>query len=124
MAIKIQTQQTFIPIELGELEFKFDLTDESISNFRKEAVKVQKELEKLSDDEDAHEQAKNILNRGFDLMLGEGSFEQIYNLTPSVLVLIDYFAAVITGISDEIDKRGHTVSQRDKVEKYLKNKKK
>ncbi|HLQ75429.1 MAG TPA: hypothetical protein VK107_05305 [Alloiococcus sp.] len=124
MAIKIQTKQTYIPIELGDLELKFDLTDESIANFRKEAVRVQKELGKLSDDEDAQEQAKEVLKRGFDLMFGDGTFSQIYDISPSSIVIAEYFASITEGIAEELNKRGFKTSQKDKAKKYLANKKK
>jgi len=121
MAIKIRTQQTYIPIQLGDLELKFDVSDESIANFRKEAIRVQKELENMSvkDGEEAQKQAKEVLKRGFNLMFSDGTFEQVYNISPSTIVVMDYFAAITDGISEELNKRGFRESQKDKAKKYL-----
>lgn len=127
MAIKIQTQKTEIPIELGELKFAFDVSDESVKQFRESAVKLQKELESLQvDDEDEKvvAEAKDVLNRGFTIMLGEGAFEKIYNLSPSVVIVMSYFAQISEGITEELDKMGISESQATKAKKYLAKKKK
>ncbi|TMZ64705.1 hypothetical protein EMG21_29245, partial [Klebsiella pneumoniae] len=80
MAIKIQTEKPEIPVEIGNLRFSFDVSDESIKKFRKEALEVQKEFHSITvseDDDEALEQAKSVLKRGFELILGEGAFEKI-----------------------------------------------
>lgn len=105
MAIKIQTKKTSIPVTIGDLEFSFGVSDESAKQFREEAIKVKNELENIAiseDDDQAQEQTKDILKRGFDLMLGEGSFEKIYELSPSVIILTKYFVQLADGIHEEI----------------------
>lgn len=127
MAIKIQTQKPEIPVEIGDLKFSFDVTDESIKKFREEAIKVQKELENLaiSDNEDkALEQAKEVLKRGFEVMLGKDSFEKIYEISPSVIVCMDYFIQLAGGIEEELRNMGFSQSQQDLAKKYIRSKKK
>ncbi|MEK0285916.1 hypothetical protein [Caldifermentibacillus hisashii] len=127
MAIKIQTQKPEIPVEIGDLKFSFDVSDESIKKFREEAIKVQKELENLaiSDNEDkALEQAKEVLKRGFEVMLGKDSFEKIYEISPSVIVCMDYFIQLAGGIEEELRNMGFSKSQQELAKKYIQSKKK
>ncbi len=127
MAIKIQTQDTFIPIELGDLTLKFHVTDESIINFRKEALKVQLEFEKFTkseDDEEMMVQAKGALKRGLDIFFGDGAFEKVYDISPSIVITMNYFEQMVKGITSELNKMGLSESQAVKAKKYLaKNKK-
>lgn len=127
MAIKIQTQKAEIPVELGDLTFAFDVSDESVKQFRENAVKLQKELESLQvneEDDKVIAEAKDILNRGFTIMLGEGAFEKIYKLSPSVVIVMSYFTQIAEGIAEELDKMGLSESQATKAKKYLAKKKK
>lgn len=127
MAIKIQTQDTFIPVEIGEVELRFDLSDESINNFRKKALKTQKELEEINikdDDEKVLDQCRDILNRGFTMMFDENAFQKVYDISPSVVIMMDYFKQITEGISEELEERGLTESAQSKANKYLQNKKK
>ena len=126
MAIKIQTEKTFIPVEIGDLKFKFDITDESIVELRKNADKVRKELENIEadkNDEKALEQTKDVLRQGYTLILGEGAFEKIYEISPSVIVCMKYFEQVVRGIEEELQEMGFSQSQMEKAQKYIRKKK-
>lgn len=126
MAIKIQTEKPEIPVEIGYLKFSFDLSDESIKKFRKEALEVQKEFHSITvseDDEEALEQAKSVLKRGFELILGEGAFEKIYDMSPSVMTCMNYFVQLEEGIEQELKERGISQDQVEKAKKYIRNKK-
>lgn len=126
MAIKIQTQKPEIPVEIGDLKFSFDVSDESIKKFRNEAIKVQKELEEIAisdNDDQALEQAKEALKRGFEIMLGEGSFKKIYDISPSLVLCMQYFVQIAIGIDEELKNMGFSQSQKDLAKKYLAQKK-
>lgn len=126
MAIKIQTKKTEIPVEIGDLEFAFDTSDESIKKFRKEALKVQEEFHSIGADVDsdtAVEEAKKALKRGFDMMLGEGAFEKVYDLSPSVMTCMQYFIQLAEGIEQELQNMGLSESQAELAKKYLAAKK-
>lgn len=126
MAIKIQTRKAEIPVEIGELKFTFDVSDESIKSFREEALRIQKEFHEIGhdvDDEKALEQAKNVLKHGFDMMLGEGSFEKIYELSPSVMICAQYFAQLVQGIEVELQNMGFSESQQEIANQYIPKKK-
>ncbi len=125
MAIKIEEKKPEIPVEIGELRFAFQVTDESILEFRKNGLQIQKELEQLEIDEDNEENiemVKDILKRGFDLILGDGAFEKIYEMTPSVVFLMDYFVQLSNGIADELEKLGAHDALKKRAEKYLRKK--
>lgn len=125
MTIKIQTKKPSIPIEIGDLKFEFQASDESILTFREEGLKAQKEFHSITleeEDEKAVEQAKSILKRAFDLILGDGAFEKIYELSPSVIICMHYFTQITQGIEEELRKRGFAESVQEKAKKYLKKK--
>ena len=121
MAIKIEKKQTEIPIEIGDLKFAFDVTDESIQRFRENAIKIQQELETIDDEEENMENAKAILGKGFDVILGDGAFEKVYQMTPSIPYLLNYFIQLVNGLSDELSALG---AIEERAQKYLGKRKK
>lgn len=122
MVIKIQTKQTGIPVEFGELQFTFDTSDESIKTFYDAAQATLTEMNNVKDDDlDA---AKDILQKGYDLMLGEGAFKQIYEQTPSLIEVTRYFVQLAEGIKDELNNIGKGISQQDKAQQYIRQKRK
>lgn len=125
MVIKIQTRKPEIPIEIGDLKFSFDTSDESIKEFYAQANEVRKGLENITidDEENAIEQVKEVLKQGFDVMLGEGAFEQIYALSPSITICTDYFVQLSEVIKRELTKMGVSQPQEEKYSKYIPNKK-
>lgn len=127
MTIKIQTQLTYIPVYLGDLELRFDVSDDSVINFRQEALNIKKEMDEIevsSNQDEALEQAKNALKRGFDTFFGEGTFEKVYDISPSVVIVMDYFSQITQALEAEIRKMGYNPSAEEKARKYLANKKK
>src|SRR5690554_752169 len=126
MAIKIQTKQTFIPIEIGdELTLKFDLSDEAMLNLEKKMTDVQKsfaEVDENDSDEEAIEKVKNIIRAAFDEIFGEGTFDKVYAISPSTLIVAEYFMQIAQGLQEEMRDRGFITSPQDKVEKYLQHK--
>ena len=120
MAIKIEKKQTEIPIEIGDLKFAFDVTDESIQRFRENAIKIQQELEVIDDEEEDFNKAKDILKKGFDVILGDGAFERVYQMTPSIPYLLNYFIQLVDGLTEEINDIG---AIQERANKYLRKKK-
>lgn len=131
MTIKIQTQQDYIPVNLGDLELKFYITDESVLKIKNGAESTQKELQELSNkanknnvtDEEYIELSKETLRKGFALFFEEDTFDKIYKISPSVVICIQYFSQISEALLKEMDKKmGNTSKQ--KLEKYLQNKNK
>ncbi len=126
-AIKIQTQQTYIPFQLGDLELRFDLKDDSVMKLRKSMVEINEEFKKIDevkDEEKANQDLKITLGRIYDEMFGEGTFDKVYAMTPSTLLVLEYFKLISEALFDEMEKRGLTATPQDKAKKYLANKNK
>ena len=123
--IKIQLETPAIPVEIGKLKFEFDTSDESILGFRETSLSFRDELDNVEFTEGNElEKAKDILRRGFDLMLGEGAFEKIYKQTPSLLSVTKYFVLLTQSITEQLNKMGLSETQQQKAQKYVKAKQK
>ena len=120
MSIKIQTKTTQIPIEFGdELTLYFDMSDENIQKLFKAQETFEQEISEI--DNDDIDGLKGMLRKAYTLMLGDDAFDRLYELSPSVVILTNYFWDIARGLVDEIEKRaGQT--QMQKVEKYLQQK--
>lgn len=117
MTIKIQTQKPEIPVEIGDLKFAFEITDEAIENYHKNVAKITDSLTKVKDDD--VEGAKDILRKAYELFLGEGSFDAVYEITPSVVICMQYLYQIAEGIDKELKARGIIPDQNDLISKYL-----
>jgi len=121
MAIKIQTEKPVIPIELGELKFEFELTDENIKRFYDTQDEIRKEFEEMNGDD--LESTKEIVKKAFDYILGDGAFDKIYEVSPSIIIVVKYFQQIVEGLEVELLERAENTVQQ-KAKKYLANKKK
>lgn len=127
MAIKIQTKKTHIPIFLGDLELKFDITDESLISLKErmtDVFNVAKRTELSNDDKKANKQLKEVLKKAYDDLFGAGTFEKVYKISPSSVICAEYLAEIGKELEVEFDKMGIKNNQQQKANKYLQNKKK
>ena len=127
MAIRIEEKKAEIPVEIGELKFSFKVTDDAVLDFRKNSLAVMEELKGLqikSDEEDETilEKVKEVLQKGFDTFLGEGAFEKIYDMTPSVFLLMRYFEQLAAGLAEELKNMGALEVLNQRAENYLRKK--
>lgn len=121
MAIKIQTRQTGIPVEIGDLQFFFDTSDASIETLLANHQKVVDEISNIKEGDD--EGAKKALKKGFDLLLGEGAFKKIYNQTSSTIECTRQLFELLQAITQELNPM-NGLTQQEKAQKYLKTKNK
>lgn len=124
--IKIQTDVPELPIEIGKLTYTFGLSDDNITNFRKKSEEVKAKLDGMEIDEegDLIEQVKGVLEIGFDNILGEGAFKDVYKQTPSVTYLSNYFAQLVIGVTEAIDGMDNGSADMQKmVDRYTRRKK-
>lgn len=121
MVIKIQTRQTGIPVEIGELQFYFDTSDTSIKALLDNHQKVVDEISNIKEGDD--EGAKKALKKGFDLLLGDGAFKKIYAQSSSTIECTRQLFELLQGIAQELGPL-NGLSQQEKVQKYLKAKNK
>lgn len=117
--IKIQTQSPTIPIEVGSLKLEFDMTDENIKRLYDTEKELQKQLNLIEDDD--FDGNKKGVKKVVDYILGEGSFDKLYELSSSTMITVEYFTQICAGLKEEIYKRTGQ-SQQDKVQKYLQKK--
>lgn len=127
MSIKIQTKDSFIPIELGDQLIKFHITDDAFLKIQKGHEKMEKEIESIEEPDDSQEKIekmKEIMTKAFDFLFEKGSFEKVYSVTPSVVICVDYFNQMVDAVVEELKNRGVSPSSQQKLDKYLQNKKK
>jgi len=127
MAIRIEEKKAEIPVEIGELKFSFKVTDDAVLDFRKNSLAVMEELKGLQikpdeEDETIMEKVKEVLQKGFDTILGEGAFEKIYDMTPSVFLLMRYFEQLAAGLAEELKNMGALEVLNQRAENYLQKK--
>jgi len=123
MAIRIETQKPEIPVEIGELKFSFKVTDEAVLEFRKNAMEVAEKLNSIElkdGEEEVLKATQDALRHGFDAILGEGAYNKLYEMTPSVFILMRYFEQLAAGLSDELKALGLSNALDKRAKKYLK----
>lgn len=122
MAINIKKQETAIPVIVGDIELEFIFTDDSMTKVRKELLKTQKKIGRIEGedwDDKEIDKAKTILTEAMDSMFGDGAFEQLYKMTPSVIVVLDYFRLMVEGVTEELNQKGLGTDEDKQTAKYL-----
>lgn len=120
LAINIQQKKVGIPVTLGELEFFIDTSDNAMEDIKDNYEAIVKKFEEKDLVQDL-ETAKSVLEEGFDMLLGQGAFEKVYEQTPSAMLCAEYLAALMEGVSEEINKQ-HSQVQKNIKKKYLNKK--
>lgn len=120
MAIRIQTEKPVIPIELGPLKFEFEITDDNIQRLYESLDRYEEEAKAIKEED--LEGAKNAIRKGMDFLLGEGTFDKIYEEFPSTIAVSNYFIQIAEGLEREIAKKSGQSNQQ-KADRYLQNKK-
>lgn len=122
MARKIRIQKNYIPIEFedenGEivLELKFDKSDDAIDRLYKQDEVIKELVSKVDESNNEMEETKNFVSKCFDGVLGEGSFDKVYDFNPSCLIILQYFITAVMMIREELD----DFEGAEAIEHYLK----
>ena len=122
MVIKIQTKKKGIPVLLGDLEFLVGTSDADIEKYSRLHAEVTEVFSKV-DEATTFEELHPVLERGYDGLLGEGSFAKVYEMDGSTINCADYLSAIYIGVFEEFEKMANVDTQKAKIDKYLKNKK-
>jgi len=106
MAIKVNLQSTIIPVEIGHLKFEINITDKKYEDFVKEFNQFLSNLEKL-DEQNAEDvdRLRAMIKEIYTKLLGEGSFEVVYQEMPNIALVASTFINVVTQLMQEMDKR-------------------
>ena len=106
MAIKINVESTVIPVEIGDLKFQIDVSDEHYAVFSKAFDVFLEDMSRLSAEEEEdlallREKQEKIYNT----LLGEGAFESIYRLVPSIAHTTGILKQIVDHLEEEITQR-------------------
>lgn len=117
--ININVKSTVLPVKIGELEFAFDMSDQGLKNLEDKHESVVKKLQlmKQSDLQDP----KLIIEECLELFLGKGTFDKVYEQTPSVIMCMEILINLTEMLGESIQKN---LPQSEKFAKYLKKSKK
>src|SRR5690625_3375821 len=97
-----------------------EIREDNIQKLIKAQETFEQEVSKINNDD--IDGLKEMLRKAYTLFLGEEAFDKLYEISPSVVILTNYFWSIVEGLHEEIEKRaGQTKMQ--KVEKYLQHKK-
>lgn len=122
MAIKIQVNKSVEEFDIAGKIYQMDMSDDAIKRYRSEWIKFEKEANDLAEKQDSEEteqEAKELLARLYDLFLGRGSFEKIFNDTgKSSLVVTD----ILKQIMDVVEIKYRSKSNENKAKYLNKNK--
>lgn len=123
-ALEIKVERTGFPVTLAGQEFFFDCSTERIEDYETQYVEVEKKLNELADDNNDIESQKEALQLGFDVMLGEGAFEKLYENVPDLVAWMNAFFDLSAGIAQNIDEFKKTQDKKatDLKSKYLNKK--
>jgi len=130
MAIKINVLSTLVPIEIGNLKFEVDVTDEKYQAFIERFKAVQKELLALMteieemekngteiNEEETLAKLHQLVSKAYDELLGEGTFRQVYQQTPRIVAVTSYLVKLVAALEKEME-----VDQKANMSSYLKAK--
>jgi len=121
LAIKIQTKTHVIPIEIGDVKLGFDMSDENIQKLFNSEHDIMKMIDEV--DKNDFDAQKKAIKEIIDALLGDGSFDKLYDLSPSIFIVVEYFMQIAQGLKEEINKRLGN-DNLSKAQKYLEAKEK
>ena len=106
MAIKINLESTKIPVEIGDLKFEIDVTDEKYEAFIQNFNAFLSKMESL-DEEKSEDIAllKTMVSEVYEELLGTGSYEQIYAKMPNIAFVASVLIKVVTQLMQVMDER-------------------
>ena len=106
MAIIISLESTVIPVQIGDLKFKIDVTDEKYEKIVERFNSFLVEIEAL-DEEKSEDIAKlkGIVEEMYEELLGEGAYEKIHAKMPNISFVTGVLANLVTQLIEEVDKR-------------------
>ena len=104
MAIKINLESTKIPVEIGDLKFEIDVTDEKYETFIKNFNVFLEKMEALEEENlENLDIVKELLKDVYDELLGENAYEQVYKLMPNTAFVAKVIALVVQRLMTEME---------------------
>nr|WP_072513821.1 hypothetical protein [Ndongobacter massiliensis] len=116
---KIRLQSNVIEIPLADEKdevvytFRFDKRDENVKRFDK-ALSEMGDLEEKMKGAGDYESARSFTKKNIDFVFGEGTFDALYKINPSLSIVSAYFLMACQYIRDELD-----VTREETLAKYI-----
>lgn len=122
MAIKIDIKKTYIPVEIGDLKLKFHYNDESLFVIKDKLTEAQEELLALDETdlemEEMVKERNKVLKKAYDGLFEEGTFDKIWEMSPSSVAIYSYFNEIVEGLLGELEELGLLTQDGDLVKQY------
>ena len=120
MAVKFELYSTKIPVEIGNMSFELDVSDEKYDAFTTVFNNYLDEFSKLTDKES---EDLNLIKEKqrivFTTLLGEGAFDAIYAMSPSIVSTTRTLTDLVSYIEREVKDRLEGDSNNKKPKKAL-----
>lgn len=106
--LNIDIERTGFPIAIAGLEFFFDSSVEGINKYQENYLEALEMVESLEIEEDATDavilnQRVEVYRQSYDMILGQGAFDQIYLRVGDIIALEKAFFKLIKGIDMHVD---------------------
>lgn len=92
------------------------MSDENLQKLFDAEHDVMKKIDEV--DKNDFEAQKKAISEIVDAMLGGGSFDKLYELSPSIFIVVEYFMQIAQGLKEEVNKRLGN-DNLGKAQKYL-----
>lgn len=107
----IQLQKTTIDIPFVDADGKtqliieFDRSDDNIKRLYDSFDELEKAKNDLAvtENEDIFEDTRAYVKKTMDPIFGEGTFDKVYALSPSVLIVVVYFYQMAMALKEELE---------------------
>lgn len=120
--LDIKVERTGFPVQLAGMEFFFDCSSEHIAEYEVGYQALLAKLKDEADNEDADlSQLKSLLGDAYDLLLGDGSFDKLYDMIPDIIAWKNALQDLSVGIYENVELYKKEQQQRAKElkEKYF-----
>lgn len=103
MAVKFNLYSTKIPVEIGNMSFELDISDEKYDEFSTVFNKYLDEVSELrAEDIEDLDLIKEKQRSVFTTLLGEGAFDAIYAMSPSIVSTTRTLTDIVAYIEKEV----------------------
>lgn len=106
--LKINIKKDYVPIPFVDddgkeiMELRFYKTDDNVQRILNYAQELEESRKEDKSDEPNLVHEKERTRKAIDATLGDGSFEKMYAISESLILVNDYYAEIAIGLLDEL----------------------
>lgn len=135
MTVVIKQKSAIIPIiftgDDGKTvhKFEYNATDEKLESFEKFAKKAQNDAKNIGQkldnltQKESYKVASEELRKYFDELCGFGAFDELYDESKNLIIVLGYLYPILDGVFEEIKQLGYEPEQNNISKKYLQDEK-